>query len=315
MYRCKHCFRQFTTNSLKLEPKRKPYPKCPICGRATYLHHEYLYYSNFTCGNNKCRHSIKVIKQNAIDSISSEVLKDTSALKRLRTPSNLIIHELYMYFACNSSTRAISNFFYDRFDYKVPHVSIHKWTRKFAPLFKEIMERYLPDNLNLSDEWHADETVVKIGGQRHYIWTIIDSETRYVMAWHLTKSREATEAYALFNYAKKRFGAPKSIVTDRLPSYNMAVKTVFNESEHIKVQSYSDDITNNLLESFFSKFKANYKASRGLKTFDSSNSILMSFFYFYNYIRPHGSLSDQPPARVAGLNYSELARKNLLLAS
>ena len=29
-----------------------------------------------------------------------------------------------------------------------------------------------------SDEWHADETVIKIAGVKHYIWFIIDSETR-----------------------------------------------------------------------------------------------------------------------------------------
>ena len=31
-----------------------------------------------------------------------------------------------------------------------------------------------------SDEWHADETVVKILGKKYYIWFIIDSESRFV---------------------------------------------------------------------------------------------------------------------------------------
>ena len=29
-----------------------------------------------------------------------------------------------------------------------------------------------------SDKWHADETVIKIAGVKHYIWFIIDSEPR-----------------------------------------------------------------------------------------------------------------------------------------
>lgn len=32
-----------------------------------------------------------------------------------------------------------------------------------------------------SDEWHADETVVKILGKKYYIWFIIDSETSFVL--------------------------------------------------------------------------------------------------------------------------------------
>jgi transposase-like protein len=172
---------------------------------------------------------------------------------------------------------------------------------------------FFPQLLSHSDEWHADETVIKIHGKKYYIWTLIDSETRFVINYHLSPSREASEAFALFNSAKNKYGSPASIVSDRLPSYTMPTKTVFNESTHIKVQKFSDDITNNLIESFFSKFKAHYKARRGLKSFESVNKLLTCFFFFYNYIRPHGSLNNQTPARVAGVEYSETSRKNLLL--
>lgn len=312
-YRCKHCKRQFTTNSNSSQRERKPYPKCPICNKGTYLHHDYEYYSSFTCNDKSCGNSIKILKKQAIDKISSQI-DEKSIIKRSRTPLNLIIHALYLYFVNNSSTRNIANFFNDRFNYKVSHVSIHKWTRRFSPIFTQLMEEYRPENLHDSDEWHVDETVVKIQGKRHYIWTLIDSETRYIMAWHLTKSREASEAFKLFNYAKDKYGSPKSIVSDRLPSYTFPVKSVFPNTKHIKVQKFSDTITNNLIESFFSKFKARYKASRGLKAFDSTNKILTGFFFCYNYIRPHQSLNLETPARVAGIEYSEHKRKNLLLA-
>lgn len=31
------------------------------------------------------------------------------------------------------------------------------------------------------DEWHADETVAKIGGKKYYLWLILDSETLFVL--------------------------------------------------------------------------------------------------------------------------------------
>ena len=48
-------------------------------------------------------------------------------------------------------------------------------------IFKNIVSKYAPQNLNLSDEWHVDETVIKIKDKRYYIWTLIDSEIRYII--------------------------------------------------------------------------------------------------------------------------------------
>ena len=311
-YQCKSCKKQFSERSFI--KKKSKYPKCPICGKGTYLHHDYLYYSIFTCNDKKCNHSIKIIKDYVIEKISSDLIKSNQfSFKRMRTNIKLIIDALYMYFVNNSSTRAISNFFKDRYDYYVSHVTIHHWTTKFADVFKQIANTFMPKSLSQSDEWHADETIIKIHGKKYYVWTLIDSETRYIIDYHLTESRDASEAFALFYSAKHKHGSPKSIVSDRLPSYNTPVKSVFYNSKHIKVQKFSDDITNNLIESFFSKFKAHYKAHRGLKSFHSVNKLLTCFFFFYNYIRPHGSLSNKTPARVAGVLYSELSRKNLLL--
>lgn len=38
------------------------YPKCLVCGSYTYLHHNYKYYSRFTCNSKKCNHHFNVIE-------------------------------------------------------------------------------------------------------------------------------------------------------------------------------------------------------------------------------------------------------------
>lgn len=43
---------------------------------------------------------------------------------------------------------------------KVSHVTISKWIKKFDKYFKSIGD---------SDEWHTDETVVKINREKHYL--------------------------------------------------------------------------------------------------------------------------------------------------
>ena len=69
----------------------------------------------------------------------------------------------------SSSTKAISQYLLHRKNFKISHVAIYKWFKNFGTLFKEISKNYTPKNLNSSDEWHVDETVIKISGKRYYI--------------------------------------------------------------------------------------------------------------------------------------------------
>jgi transposase-like protein len=59
-----------------------------------------------------------------------------------------------------------------------------------------------------SDEWHADETVVKIAGVKHYIWFIVDSKTRFVIGYHLSPYRDSPQTVSLFDEARKH-GKPE----------------------------------------------------------------------------------------------------------
>ncbi|MDQ9823061.1 DDE-type integrase/transposase/recombinase, partial [Acinetobacter sp. 163] len=72
----------------------------------------------------------------------------------------------------------------------------------------------------------ADETIVKIAGEKFYLWVCIDSETRFVLSWNLNKSRGSDCAFSLFKKASA-FDSPKSIVTDGLKSYKEAIKYTF----------------------------------------------------------------------------------------
>lgn len=63
-YQCKshRCLHQFTPGKPKKIPSSK-YPKCPVCGTSTYLHHDYEFYSRFTCNSKKCNHHFSIYYQ------------------------------------------------------------------------------------------------------------------------------------------------------------------------------------------------------------------------------------------------------------
>ncbi len=68
-----------------------------------------------------------------------------------------------------------------------------KCNHQFAPFFNNLSLELIPMLDFNSDEWHADETVVKISGQKYYIWFIIDSETRFVLGFHLSPYRNSEQ--------------------------------------------------------------------------------------------------------------------------
>ena len=312
-YQCKQCKRQFAIGDGDGRPKLNN-PKCPRCGKGTYLHHAYKHYNRYKCNNKKCNHIIVKHHTTNIDTASSELVSGSLSMKGMRFPLHVILTALTLYFLNNSSTRAISQFLMINSGIKVSHVTIASWTNKFAPFFKQKADKFKA-NLNLqSDDWHADETVVFINGERYYLWLAIDSETRFILAFHLTKSRSSDSAYTLINEAKN-YGEPTYFITDRLPSYNEAAATVLPNTEHLPVAPMSSDVNNNLIESFNKTFKAWYKAKKGFNSFEKANNLIYLFIFHYNFIRPHGSLNNCTPAEVAGFASDSFAKNSWFSAA
>jgi transposase-like protein len=213
-----------------------------------------------------------------------------------------------MYFIGKNSFRDISLMLKMLCNIKISHVTIADWCKKFAPLFHSLTLEMIPSMNFDSDEWHADETVVKIMGKKYYIWFIIDSETRFVLGFHLSPYRDSPQAHTLFNSVCE-LGKPKAIVSDRYPSYNVPVKCYFPNAKHIRVESFKDDISNNLIEAFNNRFKAWYKTKRGFNSFEAANATIYTFIFFFNFIRPHAGLHGHTPAQVAGCRYPKLLKR------
>ena len=200
------------------------------------------------------------------------------------------------------------------YNIKVSHVTIADWCKKFAPILDSIALQLIPSMDFNSDEWHADETVVKINGKKHYIWFIIDSETRFVLGFHLSPYRNSSQAHSLFSHVA-HMGNPNAIVSDRYSAYKLPTKCYFPQANHIRVQSFKDDISNNLIESFNNRFKAWYKTKRGFHSFESANATISVFVFFFNFIRPHQGLNGLTPAQVAGANYNPNPKNLFSLAN
>ena len=63
--------------------------------------------------------------------------------------------------------------------------------------------------------WHLDEAFVKINGKLCYLWRAVDHEGEVLEAV-VTSKRDKAAALKLLKRIMKKYGAPRSIVTDRL---------------------------------------------------------------------------------------------------
>ncbi len=68
---------------------------------------------------------------------------------------------------------------------------------------------------------------VRINGETHYLWRAVDHEGE-VLEDFATKRRDRRAALKFLKRTMKRYGRPRSIVTDRLRSYRSAMKAIGN---------------------------------------------------------------------------------------
>ena len=66
---------------------------------------------------------------------------------------------------------------------------------------------------------------MKINGVQHYLWRAVDHEGE-VLESYVTKTRDKPAALRFLKKAMKRYGSPKTVITDRLRSYGAAMKEI-----------------------------------------------------------------------------------------
>jgi transposase-like protein len=195
----------------------------------------------------------------------------------------------------------------------VDRSTVYRWLLKYSDLAINLLKPLMP---KVSDEWVADETAIKIDEKLYWIWDIIDTRTRFLLATYLSPNRGTKDAYTLMELASKRAGKiPKRVTTDKLNAYLDGIELAFGaDTEHIQSSPFSIDSNHNVIERMQGTIKDRTKVLRGFKTVPTARLILDGFLIHYNFFRPHMSLNGKTPAEVAKIispvkNWTELVRK------
>ncbi|MFC1966351.1 IS6 family transposase [Chloroflexota bacterium] len=225
---------------------------------------------------------------------------DNDALPNMQTPIEQVGAAVSMFYegqSLNSIRRLITQI-YNAYP---SDSTVYRWVSRFTKKAIKHAEDYKPE---VGDVWVADETVLKIDGKNVWFWDIIDAKTRYLLASRISNTRTIKEAALLMNDAKRKAGkSPKTILTDKLAAYLDGIELVFGaDTKHIQTKPFTSENNTNLIERFHGTLKSRTKIMRGLKDIKSARLFTTGWLFYYNYLRPHESLEDETPAKVAGIS-------------
>jgi putative transposase len=179
--------------------------------------------------------------------------------------------------------------------------TVYRWVISYAQKAIRMMESCKP---KVGEIWVADETVIQFNKTNYWLWDVIDSDTRFLLASYLSENRGTRQAQRLMELASKRAGGlvPIKIVTDKLAAYLDGIELTFGaDTEHIQSSPFASKDDTNVIERFQGTIKDRTKVIRGFKTFETALIILDGFLVHYNFFKPHMSLQGKTPAEVAGI--------------
>jgi putative transposase len=138
--------------------------------------------------------------------------------RRHRFPPEIIQHTIWLYVRFTLSYRDVEELLAER-GLDISYETVRRWVLKFGPAIARRLRQRRP---RPSDRWHLDEMVVRIGGERMYLWRAVDHEGE-VLDMLLQRRRDSRSALRLMRkLLKKRGFVPKIVVTDKLRSYACA---------------------------------------------------------------------------------------------
>ena len=239
--------------------------------------------------------------------------KGDTALFHMKTSPEQISSALRMYYS-GMSVKDIKDLLKQEYNNDPSKKTVYEWIDKYTDMAIKVAKDYHP---NVGDEWIADETVLRIGGQNVWLYDIIDDKTRFLLATRIALSRTSHDAEMLMKEASKKAGGkiPKVVVTDKNYSYLDRIEQAFGaDTEHVQGRPFTDTNSTQKIERWHETLKERTKVMKGLKTLGSALQFIDGFLVHYNYFRTNEALENKTPAEVAGIkfpyqNWAEVIRQ------
>ncbi|MFC2069936.1 transposase [Chloroflexota bacterium] len=218
------------------------------------------------------------------------------AIPKMKTPAKQIASAMGMYYG-GMPLDAIQQQFKQDYDTDMSESNFWNWVNRFT---NEAIKQAKDFKPVVGNTWVADETYMKLGKRNVYFWDIIDADTRFLLATHVSFTRSGRDAKRLMEKAEQRAGkTPKVVVTDKLKSYLVGVEEAFGAySKHKAGGPFDVESNTNLIERFHGTLEQRTKVFRKYKDLEHIRLLTGGWLINYNYFKQHESLGNIPPAQA-----------------
>lgn len=274
------------------------------------------------CGSqDTMKYGIESGQQQYICSVCRRKFNTKQAPFHMRTPARQVGAALAMFYD-GLSVADVARHFEQNGGEEVNASSVYRWIQKYSQVAVDLTKGY---KAHTGKIWAADETVIGVRAAQTKIdspntvwyWDVIDEDTKFLLASHMSNTRTIRDAEALFTQARGRAStSPRFIITDKLAAYLDGIERVFGgDVVHVQSEGLASATNNNVIERFHGTIKERTKVMRDLKSRESAALLLDGWLVHYNFFRPHMSLGGRTPAAAAGIQASVTTWADVVRAS
>lgn len=138
-----------------------------------------------------------------------------SPFKYLKTSPEIARLAVTLYVRFPLSLRNVEELLHER-GVDVSHEMVRIWWHRLGPMFAAEIRKPRTEGMQSSRwRWHLDEILVKIKGERLYLWRAVDHEGE-VLESFITKTRDKKAALKFLEKAMRKHSRPEEIVANRL---------------------------------------------------------------------------------------------------
>ncbi len=150
--------------------------------------------------------------------------------------------------------------------------TVYEWIVRYS---KVAVNDAKLSNIKVGSIWIADETVLILDQHvKVWFWDILDSDTRFLLASHMSVTRGTKDAQALMEKAWGRAQkTPRIIYTDKLAAYLDGIELTFGaDTKHKQGGPFDVGNNTNLIERFHGTLKARTKVMRGMRNMETART-------------------------------------------
>jgi putative transposase len=209
-----------------------------------------------------------------------------SPFRYFKTSPEIIRLTVMLYVRFPLSLRNVEDLLHER-GIEISHETVRFWWNRFGPMFaSEIRRNRVRRMRSYSNwQWHLDEVFVKINGEMHYLWRVVDHEGE-VLESYVTKKRDKKAALKFIKKAMRRYGSPSEIVTDKLRSYSAAARDLGCSEKQVTKRW-----ANNRVENSHLPFRRRERAMLRFRRMHSLQKFASIHASFHNLFNSQRSLS------------------------